>query len=67
MADRGYIMAKEMQTALLNATYNDENTVAFTDGFPRIIVVNWTEVKTVDKNLIHAAALANNYQIDYDE
>ena len=67
MADRGYIMAKEMQTALLNAAYNDNTNLSFTDNFPRIIVINWTEVKTVDKNLIHAAALANNYQIDYDE
>ena len=57
------MFAKEFRDTLVNSKYEDESDVQYTDYFIRILITNWTDVKPVAKNLIHAAAIANNFQI----
>ena len=57
------MFAKEFRDTLVNSKYEDESDVQYTDYFIRILITNWTDVKPVAKNLIHASALSNNFQI----
>lgn len=65
IVDREYIAAKIFRDTLLNATYTDSesNPVVFGDNFVRILISRWDEIKPLDQNLIHAAAISNGFEI----
>lgn len=58
-------MSIALKEALEGAQYTDNSQVSFSEQLPRVIINNWTDVKTLDKTSINTIALANGFTVEY--
>lgn len=61
MADRIYKFAKDVIDAIDNSQYNNNDPVSADINVSTITILNWDDVKTLDKTTINTLAVAQGF------